>query len=238
MATGITYFKAKIDELLAAKLNKPSGGTAGQALILQSDGSYAPGTVASGGSGAYTDEQAQDAVGAALVNGTHTGITVTYNDAGNTISLALGGTQLDQVIANLINTSGSNTRAAVASVAGGTGTPTITNTSSPSISGNTTVGGTLTALNGTWSTTPDSYAYQWLRNGAQISGATSQAYVTTTSDANTNVAVRVTALKAGYTASSAVSATVAIVPASGTSYLLTENSNVLVAENGDTISAS
>jgi hypothetical protein len=36
----------------------------------------------------YTDERAQDAAAAALAAGTHTNITVTYNDAGNSISLA------------------------------------------------------------------------------------------------------------------------------------------------------
>jgi hypothetical protein len=36
----------------------------------------------------YTDEMAQDATAAALAAGTHTAITVTYDDAGNAISLA------------------------------------------------------------------------------------------------------------------------------------------------------
>jgi hypothetical protein len=38
----------------------------------------------------FTDERAQDALGTALANGTHTGITVTYSDSTNAISLAAG----------------------------------------------------------------------------------------------------------------------------------------------------
>lgn len=40
---------------------------------------------------AYTDEQAQDAVAAALAAGTHTNVTVTYDDAAGSISLAATG---------------------------------------------------------------------------------------------------------------------------------------------------
>lgn len=37
----------------------------------------------------YTDEQAQDAAAAMLTGATHTGVTATYNDAGNTLALAV-----------------------------------------------------------------------------------------------------------------------------------------------------
>ena len=47
----------------------------------------------------YTDELAQDAVAAALAAGTHTGITVTYSDAGNSISLASTITQYTDELA-------------------------------------------------------------------------------------------------------------------------------------------
>src|SRR5262245_44775365 len=40
------------------------------------------------GGAAYTDEQAQDAAAAAFAAGTHTAVTVTYNDAANSLSLA------------------------------------------------------------------------------------------------------------------------------------------------------
>jgi hypothetical protein len=44
----------------------------------------------------YTDELAQDAAAAALAAGTHTNITVTYNDAGNSISLAAAPGYVDE----------------------------------------------------------------------------------------------------------------------------------------------
>lgn len=75
----------------------------------------------------------------------------------------------------------------------------ITNSVKPSISGTLTVGSTLTVSHGTWSQTPDSYAYQWKRSGSAISGATSQTYVLATDDIGTNkVTCTVTAIKSGF----------------------------------------
>ena len=68
------------------------------------------------------------------------------------------------------------------------------NTVLPAITGTTTVGQTLTTSNGTWTGTPTiTYAYQWLRNGANISGATASTYLLVSADATTNVSVTVTA---------------------------------------------
>ena len=39
----------------------------------------------------FTDERAQDALAAAFAAGTHTGITITYNDASNSFSFAVTG---------------------------------------------------------------------------------------------------------------------------------------------------
>lgn len=62
-----------------------SGATAGQVPVWDDTaGLWAPGTPSGGG---YTDEQVRDVIGAALVAGT--GITVTVNDAGDTITIAV-----------------------------------------------------------------------------------------------------------------------------------------------------
>lgn len=74
------------------------------------------------------------------------------------------------------------------------------NTAAPTIGGNTYVGQTLTANNGTWSsqTTP-TFSYQWQRcdklgnSCTAISGATSQTYVLQSADVAATVRVVVTA---------------------------------------------
>ena len=64
----------------------------------------------------------------------------------------------------------------------------------PSITGTTTVGQTLTAANGTWSGSPTiTYAYQWKRGGANISGATASTYVLVTADLGATITATVTA---------------------------------------------
>lgn len=79
---------------------------------------------------------------------------------------------------------------------GGTVPP--ASTGRPGISGTVQVGGQLSATPGSWSAsaTPK-YAYQWLRNGAPIAGATSSKYRLTPSDAAQAVSVRVTATVSG-----------------------------------------
>lgn len=68
------------------------------------------------------------------------------------------------------------------------------NTAIPTIGGTVTVGQTLTAANGTWTGAATiTYAYQWLRDGAAISGATAGTYVLAAADQTHKVSVRVTA---------------------------------------------
>jgi hypothetical protein len=66
-------------------------------------------------------------------------------------------------------------------------------TVAPAITGTTTVGSTLTCSTGTWSGSPTSYAYQWLRNGVPIGGATSSTYVLVSGDSGKLVGCEVTA---------------------------------------------
>jgi hypothetical protein len=69
----------------------------------------------------------------------------------------------------------------------------------PTVSGTARDGETLTASPGSWdgSPQPASFAYQWRRDNADISGATSKTYRLVSSDVGHNVLVRVTAVGAG-----------------------------------------
>jgi chitodextrinase len=91
------------------------------------------------------------------------------------------------------------------------------NTSLPTISGNTTAGQTLTADPGQWSgTTPITYTFQWRScdqsggNCGNITGATSQTYVLGQGNVGTTLRVVVTALNA-YGSASATSAQTAVI---------------------------
>jgi Ig domain of plant-specific actin-binding protein len=81
-------------------------------------------------------------------------------------------------------------------------TATPSNTSLPSISGSARDGSILAASHGSWSGSPTSYAYQWLRCDSQggscnsISGATSDRYTVQTADVGSRVKVQVTATNA------------------------------------------
>ena len=86
-----------------------------------------------------------------------------------------------------------------------------TNTTPPTVTGTAKVGETLTAGDGTWSNTPTSYAYQWLRcNGGgnscvNVANGTQKTYTLVGVDAGNTMRVRVTATNTDGSAS-AVSA--------------------------------
>ena len=86
-------------------------------------------------------------------------------------------------------------------------------TVAPSIGGTGVVGQTVTCSTGTWvGLAPITYAFQWLRNGVAISGATKSSYLVTSADLLTALGCRVTATNS----KGAVSATSTIgVPQSG-----------------------
>jgi hypothetical protein len=75
----------------------------------------------------------------------------------------------------------------------------------PTVTGSFTVGSTLTAKLGTW-TTGTTFAYRWLRDGAAISGATKSTYTVKGSDAHRNLSVTVTGKKSGHTSVARTSA--------------------------------
>jgi len=74
------------------------------------------------------------------------------------------------------------------------------NLTAPTISGSSTQGNVLTVTDGTWkgfqnndkAFTYTSTAYQWLRNGSNISGATGNQYATVVADVGTAISCRVT----------------------------------------------
>lgn len=67
------------------------------------------------------------------------------------------------------------------------------NISLPTISGTTVVGQTLDCSPGSWSgSTPQIHSYQWLRDGANITGATSSTYIVQAADQGHAVTCRVT----------------------------------------------
>ena len=89
--------------------------------------------------------------------------------------------------------SGSAASAATASVAA-VSPPAPSNTASPTVSGTTTEGQTLTASVGSWSGSPTSFLYQWQAcdvvgaNCVDISGASSPTYTLASSDVGHTVA--------------------------------------------------
>lgn len=77
---------------------------------------------------------------------------------------------------------------------GGTVTPLpVAVTTTPAITGNARVGGTLTVSTGTYSPTATIFSYTWYRNGVEISGATARTYVPVAADFGTFLTAEVTA---------------------------------------------
>ena len=68
----------------------------------------------------------------------------------------------------------------------------------PRVSGSPTVGTTVKASVGSWSPTPTTFNYQWIRDGKAISGATKSTYTLTSLDAGKQIQVKVTAKRSGY----------------------------------------
>jgi sugar lactone lactonase YvrE len=136
--------------------------------------------------------------GVAIDGATQSTYAVTIEDVNHALSVAVTASKADFATATA-------TSMASATVP----VPSLTATI-PAISGTSTVGSTLTAVTGTWTPTPDSFTYQWLRDGTPVSGATSSTYKLTSADAGHALSVTVTGVKADYTSASATSATVTV----------------------------
>ena len=83
----------------------------------------------------------------------------------------------------------------------------------PAITGTTTEGQTLTCSTGTWSRTPDAYAYQWNRSGNAIIGATASTRVLAPADVTATLTCTVKATNLGVSAVATSAATAIIAPA-------------------------
>jgi chitodextrinase len=119
------------------------------------------------------------------------------------------------------------------------------NTALPVLSGSVQVGLALSTSTGSWSGTPTSYAYQWLRcdssgaSCATIAGATSSAYTLVSADRGATIRARVTASNAAGSASatSAQSAVVAATAGLVAAYSFDEGAGSSAADasgNGNT----
>ena len=84
------------------------------------------------------------------------------------------------------------------------------NTVAPAITGTATQGQTLTVSNGTWTNTPDSYAYQWNRSGVPIAGATANTRVLAAADVGATMTCTVTATNEGVSTSKTSAPTAAV----------------------------
>ncbi len=87
------------------------------------------------------------------------------------------------------------------------------NSVAPAITGTPTVGETLTCSTGTWSNTPDAYAYQWNRSGVAIIGATASTRLLAAPDEGATMTCTVTATNLGVSAVRTSAATAAVAAA-------------------------
>ncbi|MFD3452231.1 hypothetical protein ACFWVC_08615 [Streptomyces sp. NPDC058691] len=88
--------------------------------------------------------------------------------------------------------------------------PALKATTAPAIKGTVRVGEKLTASPGSWSATPEAYAYQWKADGTAISGATGSTYTVPSSLLGTKLSLTVTARRAGYRDGTATTSAVTV----------------------------
>ncbi len=137
--------------------------------------------------------------GSAIGGATGTTYTLTTADYTKTVSLRVTASKPSY-------TNGESVSNEVAVTAGGA----LQNVGGPAISGSAAPGGTLTVSNGSWSPAANKYRYQWLRQGAPISGATSASYRVTPDDAGKDVSVTVFASYPGFNEGATTTAAVAV----------------------------
>ncbi|WKK72496.1 hypothetical protein Q0F99_05990 [Rathayibacter oskolensis] len=117
--------------------------------------------------------------------------------------------------------------------------PAQTLTPTPTVSGSTTVGSTLTASPGVWDP-GTTLAYQWTRNGSTaITGATASTYLLTSADAGATLTVTVTSTKPGYSTATRTSAATATITGGSTSAITGPTPTITgTVQVGRTVTAS
>jgi outer membrane protein assembly factor BamB len=115
------------------------------------------------------------------------------------------------------------------------------NTTAPTITGTASNGQSLSASPGTWSGSPTSYSYQWMRCQAgtctAITGATASSYTVNSADTGSQLEVQVTAANA-VGAATADSALTTTVPTGATTISLTASANPATVGSALTFSAT
>jgi hypothetical protein len=138
--------------------------------------------------------------GSAIAGATSSTYRVQAADVGGKLSVKVTGSKAGYA-------SVSSTSAPTAAVAAGALTAAV-----PTVSGVAKVNGVLTASSGTWGPAPVALAYQWLRGGSPITGATAAKYTVRAADVGKALSVKVTGSKAGYSSGSKTSAATSAVP--------------------------
>ncbi|WP_296607445.1 immunoglobulin domain-containing protein [Nocardioides sp.] len=124
--------------------------------------------------------------GGAISGATGTTYAVVAADAGTSLTCVVTAT----------NTSGSSQQASAPVVVGG-GTAGPVNVSAPAVLGTPAVGQALTCSPGSWTGTAITYAFQWRRDGAVLTGATAATYAVLAADAGHALSCTVTATTTG-----------------------------------------
>jgi hypothetical protein len=83
----------------------------------------------------------------------------------------------------------------------------------PAITGTAQVGVLLTCSTGTWSNTPDAFAYQWRRAGVTLAGATASTYTPVTGDIGSTLSCTVKATNLGVPAVATSAPTAVVIAA-------------------------
>jgi peptidoglycan hydrolase-like protein with peptidoglycan-binding domain/cell wall-associated NlpC family hydrolase len=133
--------------------------------------------------------------GAAISGADGDSYTLKAEDAGKTLTVVVTGTKAGYTVT-------SRSSAATKEIESNTlGTAPV-----PTVKGTARVGQKLTATAGTWKPAPVTLAYQWLRDGTAIAGATKSTYTVQAADVDAKLSVTVTGTKAGYESASKTSA--------------------------------